>query len=176
MNVYTDGSCSPNPGKGGWGVWYSIPLSPSNKSLDGGDSLDGDELIYILNGGELNTTNNRMEMRAVYEALKLCRKSCTSSSEGVIIHTDSRYVIGQIGENVIDGKITGWLKGKNLNDEKSTVKNREMWLLIVNFIRSHKLTFRLNWIKGHTDTIKGMNVNRGNVEADKLANAGRLNI
>ena len=118
--IYTDGACSGNPGKGGWGALL----------------IYGDNRREIFGGEEL-TTNNQMELRAVIEALSLLKKSCN-----VELWTDSQYV-----KNGITEWITSWKKNTWKNSQKKPVKNKELWLKLDELCASHHISW--NWVKGH---------------------------
>ena len=136
IEIYTDGACSGNPGPGGWGVLMK---------------WNGHE--KELCGGEPETTNNRMEMQAVIEALKALKKT----SE-VTIYTDSKYVMQGITE-----WIEGW-KAKNWKTAaKKPVKNVDLWQEIDSLVNTHTVNFV--WVKGHDG-------NPGNERADELARQG----
>ncbi len=136
IDIYTDGACSGNPGPGGWGV---LLLSGSHEKE--------------LYGGENETTNNRMEMMAVIEALGAIKKS----SE-VNIYTDSKYVLQGVTEWMEGWKARGWKTAS-----KKPVKNQDLWQRIDSLVLSHKVTFI--WVKGHSGNI-------GNERADELARRG----
>ena len=120
IKIYTDGACSGNPGKGGWGAFIQY---------------DGDE--KSISGNELNTTNNRMELTAVIKALEIYDKS-----ENIEIFTDSKYVMQGITEWIKKWKINHW---KTL--QKKEVKNKDLWILLDHVSQKHKIKW--NWVKGH---------------------------
>lgn len=134
--VYTDGACKGNPGPGGWGVW-----------LRSGDHAKE------LWGGERHTTNNRMEMTAVIEALASLKRSCE-----VVIYTDSSYV-----KDGITSWIHGWKKRGWKTADGKPVKNVELWQRIDALAQLHRVDWR--WVKGHAG-------DPGNEKADELANRG----
>ncbi len=140
--IYTDGSCLGNPGKGGWGVYMIYG--------------DHEKELY---GGEVNTTNNRMEMQATIEAMKYFEDPYKYK---LVIHTDSSYV--QKG-------ITQWMKGWKANNwrtsAKKPVKNVDLWQQIDELIEIMDVDFK--WVKGH-------NGNHGNEKADELANKGSASV
>ena len=154
--IYTDGSCSPNPGPGGWGLYCQY-------------YVDG-KIKHIFEGcdGLRKTTNNVMEITGVYEALKMIGKKGTTT-----IYTDSSYVVNEIGGDIVDGKITGWLVGQRrrgwMGSGDKPIANLELWKEIVEYIEANNLTFSLKWVKGHEG-------NLGNERADFLANKGRLSL
>lgn len=146
IEIYTDGSCSPNDGTGdgGWGV---VCIRKN--------------ITFLENGFSHTTTNNKMEMYAFYKALDFIP---FENNVSVIIYSDSKYVINEIGEDIKNGVITGWLHNQLLTNKD--IKNRELWIKISNKIKQNKLSFKIKWVKGH-------NTNKGNILADKLANDGR---
>jgi ribonuclease HI len=134
--IYTDGACSGNPGPGGWGA-----------------ILDYNGKRKELYGGEMNTTNNRMELRAAIEALKALKRPCS-----VEMHVDSNYV-----KDGITKWIHGWKKNGWKTANKKPVKNSELWLELDGAIARHNITWR--WVKGHDG-------NPDNERADFLARRG----
>jgi len=134
INIYTDGACSGNPGVGGWGVVII---------------LENNEHIY-LNGGDNNTTNNRMELIAAIEGLKYF-----SNSKNVTLFTDSKYV-----KNGIELWIYNWKKNGWKTASKKQVKNKELWLELDLEIAKHNIVWK--WVKGHAG-------NEHNEKADFLA-------
>ena len=133
ITVYTDGACSGNPGKGGWGVVILI-----NK----------DEIF--LNGGDNNTTNNKMELTAAIEALKHFQKR-----ENITLITDSKYV-----KDGIQTWIKNWKKNNWKTSAKKPVKNKELWIELDELITKHNVNWE--WVKGHAG-------NKYNEKADDLA-------
>lgn len=136
IDIYADGACKGNPGVGGWGA---LLVSGAHRK----------ELI----GGERLTTNNRMELTAVIEALK----SLKHNSQ-VCIHTDSQYVLKGITEWLPNWKRRGWRTSTN-----SPVKNVDLWQRLDELVVQHEV--RWLWVKGH-------NGHPGNERADALANQG----
>ena len=134
IEVFTDGACSGNPGAGGWGV-----------------ILRYGEIEKELSGGEENTTNNRMELTAVIEALKALKKECD-----ITIYTDSRYVMDGVQEWMPNWKLNGW----KTTNKKSPVKNVELWQSLDSLLSKHKIKWV--WVKGH-------NGHPENERVDKLA-------
>ena len=132
--IYTDGACSGNPGKGGWGAIL----------------MSGDARKEI-SGGELETTNNRMELTAPIEALKLLKRPCI-----VKIYSDSAYLVNAFTQ----GWIYNWQKNGWKTADKKDVKNRELWEEIYKFTQLHKI----EWIK-----VKGHSDNEYNNLCDKMA-------
>jgi|SRR5690606_432995 len=138
--VYTDGACKGNPGPGGWGVWMVSGLH--EKEMWGGESL---------------TTNNRMELMAVIEALSALKRQCR-----VVIYTDSQYVRKGITEWIGGWKRRGWKTADN-----KPVKNVELWQRLEQAAQAHEVEWR--WVKGHSG-------DPGNERADGLANRGAAEV
>lgn len=136
VTIYTDGACSGNPGKGGWGA-----------ILIYGDA------VKEISGGEDNTTNNRMELKAVIEALKALKSPCD-----VEIYSDSAYVVNAFTQKWIDG----WKKKNWKTAGNTSVKNVDLWKELLSLMQNHKVVFKK--VKGHSD-------NELNERCDKLAKA-----
>ena len=134
--IYTDGACKGNPGPGGWGVWMKMG-----------------EHERELWGGEVHTTNNRMELTAVIEALAALKRRCT-----VTLFTDSEYVRNGITTWIHGWKARGWKTA-----DKKPVKNVELWQRLDVLNAGQAVTWR--WVKGHSG-------DPGNERADQLANRG----
>ena len=134
--IYADGACRGNPGPGGWGAW----LKSGERELE-------------LYGGELVSTNNRMELTAVIEALASLKRP----SE-VTVYTDSAYV-----KNGITTWIHGWKSRGWLTADKKPVKNQALWQRLETLDKAHKVQWR--WVRGHSG-------DPGNERADLLANKG----
>jgi ribonuclease HI len=134
--VYTDGACKGNPGPGGWGAW--LRYGKHERELFGGEQL---------------TTNNRMELMAVIQALTALSRPCK-----VTIHTDSEYVRKGITEWIHGWKQRGWKTA-----DKKPVKNQELWQRLEGLSKLHCINWR--WVKGHSG-------DPGNERADALANQG----
>ena len=137
--VYTDGACSGNPGPGGWGAL----LMWRGKKRE-------------LTGAEPNSTNNRMEMRAVIEALKALKRPCH-----VKIHSDSALIVNAFKQGWIENwKKRGWKKAN-----KKPVENQDLWKEMLEAMNDHKVS----WIKvkGHADNELNNRVDRLAVEASK---------
>ena len=120
--IYTDGASSGNPGKGGWGA--VLKYGEITKQISGYSDL---------------TTNNKMELQAVIEALKLLKKRCD-----VEIFTDSVYVKDGITKWINSWKMNNWKTSK-----KEPVKNKELWIELDNLRNQHNINW--NWVKGHAD-------------------------
>ena len=136
IEIYTDGACRGNPGPGGWGVL-----------------LIYEGIKKTLYGGAQDTTNNRMEMQAVIEALKALKSDCEVS-----LYTDSKYVLDGINK-----WLPGWKKRDWQTSNKKPVKNKDLWEILDIATQSYKIEW--HWVKGHTG-------NPGNEKADSLANRG----
>jgi len=136
IEIFTDGACRGNPGPGGWGALMRAGAHERE-----------------LFGGETHTTNNRMEMTAVIEALKALKRP----SE-VVLTTDSQYVRKGITE-----WITGWKKRNWQTAAKKPVKNAELWREIDRLSAEHHIEWR--WVKGHSGHTE-------NERVDALANRG----
>ncbi len=136
IEIYTDGACRGNPGKGGWGVLMRI---------------NGKESHYF--GGEINTTNNRMELMAAIEGLKLL-----SNPSNLILVTDSEYVRKGITQWIFNWKKNGWM-----TSAKKPVKNSDLWRDLDMQSTRHQIEWK--WVKGHSG-------DPDNEMADLLANRG----
>ncbi|MCQ8896289.1 ribonuclease HI [Limnobacter humi] len=134
--MYADGACKGNPGPGGWGVW-----------------LKSGSHAKELCGGELNTTNNRMELTAVIQGLNALKKRCS-----VDVYTDSQYVRKGVLEWMPNWKMNGWKTA-----DKKPVKNADLWQILDDASARHLV--RWHWVKGHAG-------DPGNEKADALANQG----
>jgi ribonuclease HI len=134
--IHTDGACSGNPGPGGWGA----VLQYGDKTRE-------------ISGGELATTNNRMELMAAIQALETLKKTCK-----VELHTDSQYVMKGISEWIHGWKRRGWLTA-----DKKPVKNDDLWKRLDAARLRHEVDWR--WVKGHA----GHELNE---RADALARQG----
>ena len=137
IKIYTDGACKGNPGKGGWGALIQL----------GGESIE-------IFGGEPNTTNNRMELIAVIEALDKVR----AEQSRVMVFTDSTYVQKGISEWILNWKKNGWR-----SSNKQPVKNQDLWMRLDELKQG--MTIEWNWVKGHAGHPE-------NERADFLANQG----
>ena len=136
--IYTDGACKGNPGPGGWGALLATGSTEKE-----------------LFGGELDTTNNRMEMTAVIEALAALKRPCI-----IMLYLDSQYVLKGITEWIQGWKARGWRTAA-----KAPVKNVDLWQKLDALLVSSGHTIDWRWVRGH-------NGDRGNERADALANKG----
>jgi len=133
VKIYTDGACSGNPGPGGWGA-----------------ILIYGEIKKELSGGEVMTTNNRMELISVITALEALREPCE-----VELYTDSQYVSNAINL----GWLESWRK-RGWTRKGGEVKNPDLWVKLTPLLQTHKVTFI--WVKGHAE-------NEYNNRCDELA-------
>ena len=141
ISIYTDGACSGNPGSGGWAaiIFNKISGQKSKKT-----------------GGEIETTNNRMELTAIIRALEsIPKESCLQ------IFTDSKYII-----NGIELWIKKWKTNDWIGSNKKKVKNKDLWMKLD--ILSSQFQITWNWVKGHSG-------NKYNEEVDRLAR-GQINL
>ena len=136
IEIYTDGACRGNPGSGGWGA-----------------VLIFGNYRKTLHGGEVETTNNRMELLAAIKAL-----NALNGPREVTLYTDSTYVMKGINEWLPEWKKRGWK-----TSAKKPVKNKDLWEALDQAILPHKIEWQ--WVRGHTGV-------EGNEEADALANLG----
>ena len=123
VTIYTDGACSGNPGPGGWGAVMIY-----------------NDIKKEISGGSKETTNNIMEITAVIESLKLLKEPCE-----VELYSDSSYVVNAFLQNWIES----WQKNNWRNSKKEEVKNKELWLELIELTKVHKVNF--NKVKGHSD-------------------------
>jgi ribonuclease HI len=136
--IYTDGACKGNPGPGGWGVLLRSGATEKE-----------------LFGGELGTTNNRMELMAVIQALSALKRPCD-----VTLYLDSQYVLKGITEWLPGWKAKGWRTAA-----KAPVKNVELWQRLDTLVQEGGHAIDWRWVRGH-------NGDAGNERADQLANMG----
>ena len=121
VDIYTDGACRGNPGKGGWGA--ILVYEGREKELSGGEAL---------------TTNNRMELLAAIEALSALKEPCE-----VTLTSDSKYLVDAIEKGwAISWRERGWRRA-----DKSPALNPDLWEKLLNLLETHKVTFV--WVKGH---------------------------
>lgn len=135
IHIYTDGACLRNPGPGGWGA-YMVD--------EAGTTLE-------ISGGDPDTTNNRMEMMAVIEALEGLPDRCR-----VVLFTDSMYLKKGITEWIIKWRKTNWMAAYS----KEPVKNQDLWIRIDAL--NQRLAIEWRWVPGHAGVF-------GNERADALA-------
>ena len=136
VEIWTDGACSGNPGPGGWGA-----------------ILRFGEREKELSGGELLTTNNRMELTAAISALEALNRECE-----VDLHTDSQYL-----RQGVTGWMFGWKKNGWRTADRKPVKNEDLWRRLDEATARHKIDWR--WVRGHAG-------DEMNERADELARAG----
>lgn len=139
--LYTDGACSGNPGPGGWGA-----------------VLIFNGIEKELSGANPSTTNNIMEITAVIEGLKALKRPCN-----VNIYSDSAYVVNCFEKDWINN----WIKNNWVNSKKEPVKNKELWLELLDLTKIHNVTF--NKVKGHSNV-------KYNNRCDELARSAILTI
>lgn len=140
VHIYTDGACKGNPGPGGWGVYMRYKNHEKT-----------------LCGGELTTTNNKMELLAAITALESLTIACD-----IKLYTDSKYLLQGITEWLSNWKKRGWKTASN-----QAVKNQELWQRLDAAIQLHCIEWV--WVKGHSG-------DPGNEQADFLANQGIINL
>ena len=138
IEIFTDGACKGNPGPGGWGA--VLRMGSAEKELA---------------GHEPATTNNRMELTAVIEALRALKSPCD-----VALHTDSRYVIDGITKWIF-----GWQKNGWKNAAKKPVLNADLWRALLEAKDGHRIAWI--WVKGHDGHPE-------NERADRLASDAAL--
>jgi ribonuclease HI len=138
VHIYTDGACKGNPGPGGWGVL-----------------LQSGGTVKELYGGERLTTNNRMELMAVIQALQALKRPCA-----VTLHVDSQYVLKGMTEWLAGWKAKGWRTAS-----RQPVKNVELWQTLDELVRTGGHSIDWRWVRGHDG-------DPGNERADALANRG----
>lgn len=136
VEIFTDGACRGNPGPGGWGVLLRYRGKERH-----------------LYGGEADTTNNRMELRAAIEGLSALKEPCEVS-----LTTDSEYV-----RNGISSWMDNWKKREWKTAGRKPVKNRDLWQALDQLNQRHRVEW--HWVRGHTG-------HRENEIADQLANRG----
>ncbi len=136
VSIFTDGACKGNPGPGGWGAILRYG--------------DAEKQLF---GGEKDTTNNRMELRAAIEALSILNRQCD-----VVLTTDSQYVRKGVTQWLKNWKRNGWKTAA-----KAPVKNADLWQQLDQLITGHSIDWR--WVKGHSGHPE-------NELADQLANRG----
>ncbi len=145
VHLYADGACSGNPGPGGWGYVLEHPLT--GKSIE-------------ASGGEPETTNNRMEIRAVIEGLHRLRQPSR-----VVVTTDSRYIV-----DGMSSWMAGWIRNGWRTAEKKPVKNQDLWRELRELSEKHELSF--DWVRGHTGHPQNERCDRLATEAIKALAGG----
>lgn len=136
VKIYTDGACRGNPGPGGWGA--VLEYGKEARSIYGSEAL---------------TTNNRMELTAVIEALSALKRPCR-----IAVVSDSKYVLQGITEWLPNWKRKGWLTAS-----KKPVMNSDLWQRLDQLAAIHEISW--HWVKGHSGHVQ-------NELADQLANKG----
>ena len=136
VEMFTDGACRGNPGKGGWGALLRFG--------------DAEKSLY---GGEMESTNNRMELTAVIKGLEAIKKPCN-----IEITTDSKYVLTGITEWMVNWKKRNWKTAS-----KKPVLNVDLWQQLDALVQQHDIQW--HWVKGHSGHVE-------NEIADQLANRG----
>lgn len=126
VTIYTDGACSGNPGPGGWGA--ILRYKDTEKDLS---------------GGAADTTNNRMELTAVIEALALLKEPCV-----VELYSDSKYVIDGLSK----GWARGWQKRGWIKSDKKPALNPDLWERLLDLTDRHEMHY--HWVKGHAENEK----------------------
>ena len=134
VEIYTDGACTGNPGKGGYGA--VLIYNKTEKQISKGFK---------------NTTNNRMELLACIDALKMLKEPCEVS-----LYSDSKYLTDAINK----GWLQGWIKNGWKKADKKKVLNVDLWMELTELIKKHTITFI--WVKGHSG-------NKYNEICDRLA-------
>lgn len=134
VTIYTDGACSGNPGPGGWGA--VLMFGEHRKELS---------------GGEKHTTNNRMELLSVIEALRALKEPCD-----VTVYSDSAYVVNGFQQRWVDN----WQRNGWINSKKQPVENQDLWKMLLHEMERHQVKYVK--VKGHSD-------NEWNNHCDKLA-------
>jgi ribonuclease HI len=133
IEIFCDGACSGNPGPGGFGA--ILRAGKSEKELS---------------GGEINTTNNRMELTAAITALEALNRSCSVS-----VTTDSQYLVKGITEWIF-----GWINKGWINSKKEPVVNRDLWERLYALSKTHRIEWK--WVRGHSGHLE-------NERCDELA-------
>lgn len=134
--LFTDGACKGNPGIGGWGALLRYKQHEKE-----------------LFGGQIHTTNNRMELQAVIEGLQALKYPCH-----VVVYTDSKYV-----QQGMQSWLSNWKKNGWLTSNKQAIKNQDLWQRLDELVSQH--TVEWMWVKGHAG-------HDDNERADRLANLG----
>ena len=137
IRIFSDGACSGNPGPGGWAaiIWNG-------------------QQKRVLKGGEMETTNNRMELLGAINALEGLKAMATSGQQ-IIVFMDSKYVVKGMNDWVSRWQLQGWRTA-----DKKPVKNKDLWLRLLAASKDYKVLWQ--WVKGHSDLEE-------NEEADRIA-------
>ena len=144
VELYTDGACSGNPGPGGWAFILRHRATKAEKECS---------------GGEMGTTNNRMELMSVIRGLEALDRPCR-----VDIYSDSQYVVKGLREWMDDWKRKGWKRGRN-----EPVKNMDLWKELDELRQKHQIDY--HWIRGHNSHPENERVDRLAVAAiEKVKN------
>ncbi len=146
VEIYTDGACSGNPGKGGYGAILVYTDSA------------GQKYEKEFSQGYNNTTNNQMELLAAIVALEALKKPCK-----VILTSDSKYLTDAINQKWIES----WIRNGWRTASKSPVKNAELWKRLIDCMKPHDIDFI--WVKGHAGHPYNERCDRLAVEAAKAA-------
>lgn len=136
VEIFTDGACSGNPGPGGWGAILRFGTAEKE-----------------LSGGEINTTNNRMELTAVIEGLSALKEPCA-----VKLTTDSKYV----ADGVTKGWAESWRKNGWRKADKKPALNPDLWEKLLDLLKIHQV--EICWVKGHAGHIENERCDRLAVE------------
>lgn len=137
VEIYTDGACSGNPGRGGYGV-----------------ILKYKDVEKELSGGFFHTTNNRMELMAVIKGLEALKQPCR-----VTLYSDSQYVINAINK----GWVNKWRANNWFRSKDKLAKNADLWKKLLSFAEKHKITWV--WVKGHSTNVYNNRCDQLAVEA-----------
>jgi ribonuclease HI len=148
VNIFTDGGCIGNPGPGGYGV--ILKYGNHRKELSGGFRL---------------TTNNRMELTAAIEGLKILKYPCKVS-----LFSDSKYLVDAFNQ----GWIYNWIKKNWQKSDKSNVQNVDLWKKLYELMKKHEV--KLHWVKGHAGHIENEQCDKMAVEAANRSNLPPDNI
>lgn len=133
IEIFTDGACSGNPGPGGWAA-----------------ILKYKDNVKKISGFVPSTTNNRMEILALINALSILKESCE-----ITVYSDSKYVVDSINKNwVLNWQKNNWIK------KNKKVPNSDLWYTLLNLMKNHKINFI--WVRGHSGHPE-------NEECDKMA-------
>jgi len=125
IQIFSDGACSGNPGPGGWGAILRTDWQGETRETE-------------IFGGEAHTTNNRMELTGVIEALSRLKYPCKA-----VIQTDSRYVV----DGIMKGWAASWRRNNWIKSDKKPALNPDLWEKLLDLCEMHEVEF--NWIKGH---------------------------